>query len=68
MQTAISTECHEEHAYNGKRGDRAWDVYEWNRRRYTVCAHPEGETGYCGALIDVTELRRVTICCGKHDR
>jgi len=35
-------------------------------RLYTVCGHPIGDLGYCGHLIDVTDLP-VTICCGRHE-
>jgi len=63
MKTAKGTTCKGRHEKNGKVGAGVWDVYIINGRRYTVCAHQVGD-GYCGALIDVTNLEQITVCCG----
>jgi len=65
METATGSKCEASHEYNGWRGLGRWTVYQIGERRYTVCAHQE-EHGYCGALIDVTDLPQVVICCGQH--
>lgn len=66
MRTAKGTECKGSHEFNGKRGMAMFDVYEWDGKRYSVCAHQVGESGYCGKLIELGDGPAV-ICCGEHD-
>ncbi len=66
VKTAKGTECNGKHEFSlSGRGMDLYKVRTIEGRRYTVCAHQVGRT-YCGALIDVTDLPAVVICCGEH--
>ena len=65
FRTATGEQCSALHEYNGKSGADIYAVQAIGDRRYTVCAHPIARYGYCGKLIDVTDLPQVVICCGE---
>ena len=71
MRTALGTECAGKHGNIGRReGERFLPVRLADGRRYTICTHKVGVSGYCGHLIDVTHLPQVVRCCGnesEHD-